>query len=810
MKHTNRSARMIRDLLGFACAVVCLSLPATASADSHNRSSDDAVEVTESDNPMRIWFRTPGKSRNQSLALGNGRLGAIVYGDPACERIDLSEETLWVGTPKCTDKTGAHKRFAEVWKLLDEGEFTAAEKLHTSLVMAAHYRKRQEMLGEVYLRFKDHEEFTDLRRELDLRTSVVRMQYTCGGVRFTREAFVSAIDQVLVVRITADKPASVNVDVDFKRKINARCQVLDGRLDTLTLTGQSEPVETGLKFEARLRAIQSGGTITPVGDRLEIRGADSVFILVAAATNFKDATVNGTPPAISCQRWIAAASTRDYATMLAEHKADHASDFSRASLDLGASTPKQQALPTDERLRQFIATGERDADLEEQLFQMGRYLLICSSRPNTQAATLHGIWPGTYGEKGYNCAYHLDINISENYWPAEVTGLGDCVLPLVDMVEGLLPNGRKTARDVFGCRGAVCGLNVDAWRVTSPYGSPHYATQWVGGLAWISQSVWEHYAFTGDERFLRERAWPVLRDVARFFLDYNRADPLSGKVYIGPSGSPENGFLHNGKRVTTDYGISIDQELAHEVFRNSLTAARVLGIDNEFTREVSAVLPKLALPRTGNDGRLLEWRAPREEAEPRHRHFAHLYGFHPGNRILLDTAPGASRAVRKSLLGRLNSGGRGTDEAPGTGGIVWQRGWLLGIWARMREPETFYRTLQDFMRKTTEPNLCAKWGTRPYCMDGNGAFTGGLAEALVQSHAGHVHLLPCLPDAWQTGSLRGFKARGGITIDARWTPQTVETSLTANRDTTIELRHGQHVEKLELEKGKPREVNLLR
>ena len=802
MKNTQAGTRSVRTIAAMTGAILCLSSLVAVYAGP--------IDAAEPDNSMRIWFRTPGKSRNQTLPLGNGRLGALLYGDPATERIDLSEETLWAGSPRRTDLIGAHKHLPEIWKLLDAGDFTAAEKLHAGQFLARHVRKRQEMLGEMYLRFKDYDKVTDLRRELDMGTSVVRMQYTCGGVRFTREAFVSALDQVLVIRITADKPASVNFDADLKRKINARCRVLDGTTDTITLTGHSEPVETGLTFEARLRAINSGGTVTPAGDHLQIRGADSVIILVAAATNFKNGTVNGPPPAVSCKRWIAAASTRDYAAMLSEHKADHARYFSRASLDLGTSSREQRALPTDERLRRFIKTGQRDADLEEQLFQMGRYLLICSSRPNTQPATLHGIWPGTYGEKGYNCAYHLDINISENYWPAEVTGLGDCALPLVDLVEALIPNGRRTARDVFDCRGAVCGLNVDAWLVTSPFGNPYYAIQWVGGLAWISQSVWEHYAYTGDERFLRQRAWPIMKEVALFFLDYNRTDPVTGKVYIGPSGSPENGFLHNGKRATLDYGISMDQELAHEVFRNTLTAARILGIDDEFSREVAELLPKLALPQIGSDGRMLEWRTAREEAEPSHRHLSHLYGFHPGNRILLDAAPEQARAVHQSLLGRLNVGGRGTDEAPGTGGIVWQRGWLLSIWARMREPVTFYRTLQDFMRKTTEPNLCDKWGSRPYCMDGNGAFSGGVPEALLQSHAGQVHLLPCLPDAWQTGSFRGFKARGGISIDARWNPESVEATLTANRDTTVELRLGQRVVKLELKKDQPRNVTLRR
>jgi alpha-L-fucosidase 2 len=528
-----------------------------------------------------------------------------------------------------------------------------------------------------------------------------------------------------------------------------------------------------------------------------VEGADKVVLLVAAATNFKRGTVSGPEPGTTCQRQLDDAARRDPGMMQAEHMADHRRYFRRASLQLGESTPAQRALPTDERIRRIQQTGARDADIEGMLFQMGRYLLICSSRPGNQAATLHGIWPGTYSRSGYNCAYHLDINIAENYWPAEVTGLSDCQEPLVDWVESLLPNARKTAKDVFDCNGAVCALNVDGWLVTGPFGTTEYTGQWIGGLGWITQNIWEHYAFNHDRDYLRNRAWPILKAVAEFYLDYNRADPKTGRLYIGPSGSPENGFVAEGKRRTVDYGISLDQELAFEIFTHCLKAADDLGIADAFTARVQKVLPRLALPGVGNDGRLLEWREERQEAEPAHRHFSHLYGFYPGYRFTLDSDPQLSAAVRKSLAGRVSNG---TAEG-GFGGLAWSRGWALNFLARFREPENFYRAFLDFQRKVTEPNLCKKWGGRPYCMDGNGALTAAMAEALLQSQGGVIHLLPCLPAEWASGSFTGLRARGGVTVNASWTPQSVHASFVADRDGNCQLRYGNSVEQVSLKAG---------
>ncbi|NWK55268.1 glycoside hydrolase family 95 protein [Verrucomicrobiaceae bacterium N1E253] len=760
---------------------------------------------------MKIWFTQPATKRSQTLPLGNGRIGALVFGGVETEKIHLSEETLWAGYPEPSGREGASKHVPNLTKLLTEGKFDEAQDVSKEMLLP-YWPRRQEMMGELYLNFANHGEVSDYRRELSFDSAVAKVSYKSGGATFTRNTFVSVIDQALIMTLDCDQPGRLTFDVNFARELitkkmarssikfyNSESFVLPQGQDTLVLRGTGDPVKAGLKFETQLKITPTGGKMTTQGKSIHVEGADRVVLILTAATNFKKGTVSGPDPAITCQQQLAKASKRPYRQMLEEHMDEHRELFRRATLDLGTSTQAQRALPTDERVSRINKTGERDVDLEEQMFHMGRYLLINSSRPGTQAATLHGIWPGSYGAKGYNCAYHLDINISENYWPAELTGLGECHGPLIDLIEDLLPNARKTANDVFGCSGAVCALNVDGWLNTHPFGMNYYAMQWIGGMGWITQDVWEHYAFNGDKVYLRNRAWPIMKAVAEFYLDYSITDPQTGKLMLGPSGSPENGFVYKGKRTTVDYGISIDQEIAYEIYTNCLRAAKDLGIDDAFTVRVKEALPRLALPRIAKDGRLMEWREEREEDDPRHRHVSHLYGFHPGQRITKEGNPEEAAAVRKSLVHRL-TGGKGDF---GPGGIIWQRGWMLGFWARFQEPENFYKTLLDFMKKGLEPNLCKKWGARPYCMDGNGAFTAGMVEALLQSHNEVIHLLPSLPKEWNTGSFMGLRARGGVSIDANWSPDKLKVTLTSARGGTFQVRYLNSTKTVKLSAGMP-------
>ncbi|MCF7848244.1 MAG: hypothetical protein K9M45_05280 [Kiritimatiellales bacterium] len=515
--------------------------------------------------------------------------------------------------------------------------------------------------------------------------------------------------------------------------------------------------------------------------------------------------------------------------------AEHSAWFNRAELFLGSSTPEQRSLPTNERINRMRGTQrmerpakpgkkskrrakkgsatvplsnsvfEYDPELEAQVFQFARYLLIASSRPGTQPATLHGIWPNwLLSEKEQNNAYHMNINIAENYWPAEVTGLGEMQLPVVDLLENYLPNAGTYAREGFGCGGVVCGHNIDAWLAPSRRGATPAAAQWVGGFGWLSRHVWEHYAFSGDETFLRERGLPILMKAAEFFLDYSRPDPVTGKIYIGPSGSPENSFMTNGERSTVDYGISMDQEIAHELYRNCLKAAEVLDMQaHPMIRRMEKALPQLALPQIGKDGRLLEWRTEREEHDPYHRHFAHIYGFHPGNRLNVYSHPQETGAIMRTLRQRMG-GSPEADYAPAR--LDWQQTWYLNIWARLRNRDLFRRTYEDIYRIYLEPSLNSWWQDRPFQYDGNGALSSGMAEALLQSHAGEIHLLPCLPEMWPEGSFRGFRARGGVTVSASWDKHHVEVELVASRDGKCKVRYGNTVQEVVLKKGQPVQV----
>jgi alpha-L-fucosidase 2 len=777
---------------------------------------------------MILWFNKPAENRSDSLAIGNGRLGAVLHHGVTEELIQVSEETLWANGPvSVADGCRMKEQIPVLWTLLDEKRFKEANELVEKYCFDKRPQLRVDLMADMRLTFRGHERFSDYRRELDMRTAIARLSYTSRGARFTRESFISAVDKVMVIKLTCDKPGLISFDLGLSRGVADREYLTTTEDHMLIMRGPGNSPESGLEFELRCKALARGGTVTPHEDRLSVRNADDVLLVLNAETNFEYGKILDVDLPALCRHKIEAAASRPYEEMRAEHVAEHSGYFNRVELFLGSSTQEQRMLPTDERVNR-VRGGERrerpakrgrgpilppvpdavfesDPELEAQVFQFARYLLIASSRPGTQPAVLHGIWPNwRLAEKGANNAYHLNINIAENYWPAEVTGLGEMHEPVVDLLEEYLPNAGTYAREGYGCGGVVCGHNIDAWLAPSRRGATRAAAQWVGGFGWLSQHVWEHYAFSGDEAFLRERGMPILMAAAEFLLDYSRPDPVTGKVFIGPSGSPENSFLVDGEPVTTDYGISIDQEIAHELFRNCLTAADVLNMrDDPLIRRLEKALPRLELPTIGKDGRLLEWRDERVEHDPYHRHFAHLYGFHPGSRITVDESPKEAAAVMRSLRYRMG-GDTEADYAPGR--LDWQQAWYLSMWARFRNKDLFQRTYEDYIRIFLEPNLNSWWQSRPYQYDGSGAFTAGVAEALVQSHAGEIHLLPCLPEMWKEGRLRGFRARGGVTVSAEWNTERVKVTLITNRDGRFAVRYGASVREINLVRGRP--VNL--
>lgn len=738
------------------------------------------VAAASGDSDMKIWFDEPGEKRNQTFPLGNGRLGALVYGGVETEWLRISEDTLWTNGPGSKNKPGAREAIDEARRLLFEGKHAEAQKLVNSEALSPGRRHYLADFGDLKLHFEATGEVTDYRRELDLDTAIARVTYKQDGATYTREAFSSYVDQVLVVRLSCDKPGRLAFKTELSRELYAATAV-DG-VDTLVLTGSTWPETNPMRYEGRLKIIPEGGDLSAIDNTLSLTNANAATLIVAVSSNFR-----GDDPTAVTKRQIAAASARSYEDMRRDHIVDHRRLFRKASIDLGQSDAVN--LPTDERVERMRTTDEDDPQLVAMIFQYGRYLLIASSRPGAMASGLHGIWPGTMGPKSYNAAYHVNINVNMNYWPAEVSGLGELHPQLFDLIDLYRPGGRLTAKEVYGCGGFVMHHNSDGWGGCGPFGSSPYAP-WSGGAGWLCQHVWEHYLFNLDDDFLRDRGYPVMREAAEFFLDYMTEHPDTGELVVGPSVSSENWYIApgSGKKCAVDIGVSGDQEIIWELLTNCLSAAEILDIDDVFTKRARAALDKMAMPKVGKDGRLLEWYNEYEEADPGHRHLSHLYGFHPGARVTLDGAPELAAAVRKSLDHRVAAGSK---KGSGAGGIVWSRAWVFNFWARFLEPEKAYAELRDYMRKTLEPNLCKKWGSRPYCLDANPGMSAGIAEMLIQSHTGEIHLLPALPrDKWPTGSFKGLRARGAFVVSARWENGALRhATITSEKGGSIRVRY---------------------
>lgn len=749
--------------------------------------------------PNLMRYDQPASGWSKALPLGNGRLGAMVFGGVAEDRFQLNEDSLWSGGPQDADNPEALAALPEVRRLLFEGKYFEAEALANkkSVCIGAGsghgngsklpYGSYQ-TLGDLRLLFPRHDAYTAYSRSLDLGTATTRTAYMVDGVAFEREAFVSAPHQVLAVRLRSSRPGALSFTATLNRVERAMVTAV-GEAE-LAMSGQLDNAgKPGMRYIARLRVLTEGGSAHAKDGGIEVTGADGAVVLLSAGTDYRDTAHESTNVA-----QLDAATALGYDKLLAAHIEDYARLFNRVQIQLGS-----QAVPSGtvaERLS-HVKRGGDDPDLQALYFQFGRYLLISSSRPGDLPANLQGIWAdGT--APAWSADYHHDMNDTMNYWPAEVTNLGECQTAFIDYIDSLREPGRKTAQVHYGAKGWVVHTISNIWGFTSPGERAEWG-QYPGAAAWLCQHVWEHYAYGGDVGYL-ERAYPIMKEAAEFYLDFLVPEPKHGWLVTAPTISPENAFrTPDGKVARVCYGPTMDNELIAELFTNCIAAAKVLGVDADLSADLEVAMAKLP-PRqiSSRDGRLQEWIEDFEDAEPGHRHLAHLYGLHPGNTITLDKTPALAAAARKSLEFRL---------AHGSGQTGWSRAWVVNFWARLREPELAYENLQALLAQSTEDNL---FDTHPFGnadgwvfqIDGNFGGVAGMAEMLLQTHAGEIHLLPALPAKWDTGHLTGLRARGGFEVDLWWEAgKLTKAILRSTWGTACVLRYGDARLPLKFESG---------